>query len=71
MKPEDQILKEIRSFFDDIFELKAKGRGYKYAGYKNTWLKKIGLKQNARDEAKSARTTKELQNRLEKNSESG
>lgn len=67
MRPEEDILKEIQLFFQGIFEAKVTPRGYSYASYKEGWLGKLGLKENAADEAKSARTTKELQQHLEEN----
>ena len=64
MKPEKDILLEIEKFFDDIFELSKNSRGYKYAVYKESWLKKLTLSSSDADEAKCSRTTKEIQKRL-------
>jgi hypothetical protein len=57
------VLREILAFFDSVLERKSKGQNY-YAVYKNSWLKKIGLNKNSRDESKSSKTTKELQKLL-------
>lgn len=64
MKPEENILNEIINFFSGIFEISENERGYKYAIYKETWLKKLDLHASAADEAKSSRTTKKLQEYL-------
>jgi len=64
MKTEEGILKEIQFFFNDIFELKERTKDYAYASYKIEWLDKIGLSPQDSDEAKSSRTTKQLQAHL-------
>jgi len=64
MKPEDDILHEIIKFFSGIFETSKNKKGYGYAIYKEVWLKKLGLRSSDADEAKSSRTTKELQKHL-------
>ena len=64
MKPEEEILKEIQIFFNDIFELKERTKSYAYAAYKIEWLNKIDLSPQGSDEAKSSRTTKQLQAHL-------
>lgn len=64
MKPEEDILKEIKGFFSKIFEVKTNRKGYRYALYKKTWFKKIDVKENAPAETKTARTTKKLQSEL-------
>jgi len=64
MRPEEDILNEIIKFFSGIFETSKNKKGYHYAIYKETWLKKLGLRPSDADEAKSARTTKELQRYL-------
>lgn len=64
VKPEEDILKEIKSFFSKIFEVKINRKGYKYASYKKDWLEKIDLREDGSDVAKSARTTKRLQEHL-------
>jgi len=64
MKTEEEIIKEIQIFFNDIFEVKGKTKSYAYANYKIEWLDKIGLSPQGSDEAKSSRTTKQLQAHL-------
>lgn len=64
MRPEEDILKEIIKFFSGMFETSKNKKGYQYAIYKETWLKKLGLLPSDADEAKSSRTTKELQRYL-------
>ena len=64
MKPEEQILNEITKFFSNIFEVHVNEKGYKYASYKEDWLKEINLNRNSSDEAKTAQTTKKLQQYL-------
>jgi hypothetical protein len=64
MVPEADILDDIKKFFSDIFEIKQNDRKYKYASYKKTWLNKLHLAESDADEAKSSRTTKELQRYL-------
>lgn len=66
MNPEENILNEIKSFFGRIFEVGKNKKGYKYANYKKSWLKNLGLSPTDADEAKSSRTTRELQNHLAK-----
>jgi hypothetical protein len=62
--PEDDILEFIIKFFCDIFEVKTNYRGYKFARYTDSWLSEIGLSHGSKDEAKTARTTKRLQELL-------
>ncbi|MBI5970509.1 MAG: hypothetical protein HY884_05085 [Deltaproteobacteria bacterium] len=57
----EDILREILKFFKKIFESKRTSDGYNYAGYRQTWLEEIGLSHGSADEAKSAQTTKKLQ----------
>ena len=64
MKTGEEIIKEIQFFFNDIFELKERTKDYAYANYKIEWLDKIGLSPQDSDEAKSSRTTKQLQAHL-------
>lgn len=64
MRPEEDILNEIIIFFSGIFETSKNKKGYQYAIYKENWLKKLGLLSSDADEAKSSRTTKELQKYL-------
>jgi hypothetical protein len=59
---DNEILKDIISFFSQVFE-KKRGK-YLYADYQTGWLEKIGLGKNAAQEASSARTTRLLQNFL-------
>jgi len=54
------IAQDIRNFFRKVFELKQMGN-YRYAEYKDAWLKKIRLTKNYARESAAARTTKELQ----------
>jgi len=61
---EEAIRQEIVHFFGDILEVKEKGKSYRYAAYTSEWLGRLGLTSSSPDESKSARTTKELQNRL-------
>lgn len=61
MKPEEDILNEIKHFFGGIFEISKNEKGCKYASYKKIWLKRLKLRQSSADEAKSSRTTKQLQ----------
>ncbi len=65
MKTNDAVLREIKEFFGQIFELKRRSGGYAYAGYKAGWLKQLSLSSNDRDEAKTSRTTKKLQEHLQ------
>ncbi len=58
MKTNDDVLTEIRSFFEQIFVLRSKNNGYAYADYKVEWLTQLGLSASDRDEAKASRTTK-------------
>jgi hypothetical protein len=64
MERKGDILIEIKNFFADIFELKSNERGHKYASYKRDWLETIKLEPGSADEAKTARTTKKLQEYL-------
>jgi ribosomal protein L21 len=64
MKPEKDILTELYKFFESKFTVEKNNKGYKYAIYKESWLRHIKLTKNDADEAKSARTTRELQNYL-------
>ncbi len=64
MKPEEDILIEIKRFFTGMFEISKNSRGCEYAVYKESWLKKLKLSSSDADEAKSSRTTKELQKHL-------
>ena len=63
-KTNDDILIEIMNFFESIFLLKRKSNGYAYADYKVEWLRQLGLSPSDRDEAKTSRTTKKLQEQL-------
>lgn len=63
-KNEEEVLKAIKTFFQNKFESKKKSEDYYYANYKIEWLKKLGLSPNDSDEAKSSRTTKKLQHYL-------
>lgn len=61
-KDKDKILKDILDFFDKRLKVKTKSNGsYKYAVYKDSWLKEIKLKKDDKEEAMSSRTTKQLQ----------
>jgi len=60
MLNEDQVLNDILPFFRKVFEKKVE-RGYSYAVYKQSWLNKIELTRNSREEAMSFRTPKKLQ----------
>jgi len=64
MRPEEDILNEIIKFFSVMFETCKNKKGYQYAIYKEHWLKKLDLLPSDADEAKSSRTTKELQRHL-------
>jgi hypothetical protein len=64
MKRKGDILLEIKNFFAGILELKSNERGHKYASYKRDWLRSIKLEPRSADEAKAARTTRKLQERL-------
>ncbi len=61
---DNDITNEITNFFRNIFELKKREDGYAYADYKNEWLDSIGLTSSDRDEAKTSRTTKKIQEHL-------
>jgi hypothetical protein len=56
---------EIQRFFLKVFELKTH-KGYRYADYKNSWLKHIGLRRPYPAEAAAARTTDLLQQHIAK-----
>ncbi|MBM3209284.1 hypothetical protein FJZ40_03270 [Candidatus Shapirobacteria bacterium] len=60
MSPKHLIAQDIRNFFAKVLELKQAGN-YKYAGYTDVWLKKLGLSKNYARESAAARTTKCLQ----------
>lgn len=64
MKTNDDVLTEITNFFEQIFVLRTKGNEYAYADYKAAWLEQLGLTSSDRDEAKTSRTTKKLQEHL-------
>ena len=64
MKTNDDVLTEITKFFEQIFVLRRKSNVYAYADYKVEWLKQLGLSSSDRDEAKTSRTTKKLQEHL-------
>lgn len=64
MKTSDDILTEITKFFEQIFVSKRKSNAYAYADYKVEWLEQLGLSSPDRDEAKTSRTTKKLQEHL-------
>ena len=64
MKTNDDVLTEITKFFEQIFVLRRKSNVYAYADYKVEWLKQLGLTSSDRDEAKTSRTTKKLQEHL-------
>jgi len=64
MKTNDDVLTEIKGFFEQIFVLRRKSNVYAYADYKVEWLKQLGLSSSDRDEAKTSRTTKKVQEHL-------
>jgi hypothetical protein len=61
--PEKDVIDEIVSFFSDKFERKHNGKYY-YADYTEEWLKKVDLVASSRDESKTSRTVKKLQENL-------
>ena len=64
MKTNGDVLTEIKKFFEQIFVLRRKSNVYAYADYKVEWLKQLGLTSSDRDEAKTSRTTKKVQEHL-------
>ncbi|MDQ1265729.1 MAG: hypothetical protein QG635_880 [Bacteroidota bacterium] len=61
MKPEQDILFDIKEFFKDKFTVKVNKKGYKYAYYDIKWLLEIGLTEDSQEESKTANTVKSLQ----------
>ena len=64
MKPEQDILDEINTFFKPVFEHKTNSVGVVYASFKDSWLNELGLNKNIREEAKVKQTVKKLQEHL-------
>ena len=64
MKTNNDVLIEITKFFEQIFVSIRKTDVYAYADYTVEWLAQLGLSSSDRDEAKTARTTKKLQEYL-------
>ncbi|MBS1513839.1 MAG: hypothetical protein JSS63_02330 [Bacteroidetes bacterium] len=62
--PDQIIAEEIINFFSDKFELKVNSRNYKYAAYKESWLKILKLTPSSQDEAKTKQTVKKLQEHI-------
>jgi len=64
MVSKNPVADDIQDFFAQVFELKQMGN-YRYADYKDTWLRGLGLSDNYARESAAARTTKRLQTFLE------
>ncbi|MCL2062911.1 MAG: hypothetical protein FWG98_00870 [Candidatus Cloacimonetes bacterium] len=64
MKPENDVLDEIISFFSNVFENKINTKNISYAEYKTSWLKELNLDVNCREETKVKQTIKKLQEHL-------
>jgi|GEM_PF-1036085 len=68
-KPDKPLVSDIQRFFADVFRAevyKDKGKEYRYAEYRKTWLRSLGLDRKAAPETIASRTTKKLQEILEK-----
>ena len=63
--PEQDIIEEIISYSSRIFEYKVNQKGISYADYKTSWLKELGLGEDAREEAKVKQTVKQIQKHLQ------
>lgn len=58
------VLQEISTLFEQIYECRVTPRGYKYADYTDEWLEKISCTRTSADERKSAQTTRLVQELL-------
>jgi len=64
MVSKNPVADDIQDFFTQVFELK-EAVNYRYADYKDTWLRGLGLSHNYARESATAQTTKRLQTFLE------
>lgn len=64
MVSKNPVANDIQDFFAQVFELKEVGN-IRYADYKDSWLRGLGLSDNYARESAAAQTTKRLQTFLE------